>query len=77
MDLFRLSLGLQSAAVEGKSLNTANRRGLVTLVGRYMNLSSQLLGIPSLCRHVKQVPTSNQLTQPFLELAERHDILKI
>uniref|UniRef100_F1KW28 Protein EFR3 n=1 Tax=Ascaris suum TaxID=6253 RepID=F1KW28_ASCSU len=56
IELFRLSFALQSIAVDSSSGFKGSKRIAVhNMVARYLNLSSQLMAIPSLCQHVQQV----------------------
>ncbi|VDM42272.1 unnamed protein product [Toxocara canis] len=56
IELFRLSFALQAIAVESSSgFGGAKRIAIHNMVARYLNLSSQLMAIPSLCQHVQQV----------------------
>lgn len=56
IQLFRLSFALQSMALESSfRFNGAKRIAIHNLVAKYLNFSSQLMAIPSLCQHVQQV----------------------
>lgn len=56
IDSYRLSLALQSAALDDSaSLSVDSRIQVHNLVARYFSLSAQLLAIPTLCQHVSQV----------------------
>ncbi len=56
VELFRMALGLQSAALDPSTVMTLfDRKEIQNLVAKYLNLASQLMAIPALCQHVHQV----------------------
>uniref|UniRef100_A0A8R1XLQ4 Uncharacterized protein n=1 Tax=Onchocerca volvulus TaxID=6282 RepID=A0A8R1XLQ4_ONCVO len=70
IQLFRLSFALQSMALESSfHFNGAKRIAIHNLVAKYLNFSSQLMAIPSLCHHVQQVVKQRALRgHPSLNL---------
>ncbi|VDO33994.1 unnamed protein product [Onchocerca flexuosa] len=70
IQLFRLSFALQSMALESSfHFNGAKRIAIHNLVAKYLNFSSQLMAIPSLCQHVQQVVKQRALRgHPLLNL---------
>ncbi|KAH7727484.1 Protein C32D5.3 [Aphelenchoides avenae] len=55
-ELFRLAFGLQTLALDPDfSCGLRKRATIHNLVAKYLNLSSQLLAIPALCRHIEKV----------------------
>lgn len=56
IQLYRLSFALQSMALESSfGFSGSKRIAIHNLVAKYLNFSSQLMAIPSLCQHVQQV----------------------
>ncbi|VIO93760.1 Hypothetical 96.7 kDa protein C32D5.3 in chromosome II, putative [Brugia malayi] len=70
IQLFRLSFALQSMALESSfRFNGAKRIAIHNLVAKYLNFSSQLMAIPSLCQHVQQIVKQRALrAHPLLNL---------
>lgn len=70
IELFRLSFALQAIALESSSgFGGTKRVAIHNLVAKYLNLSSQLMAIPSLCQHVQQVVKQRaQRAHPSLNL---------
>ncbi|VDN04635.1 unnamed protein product [Thelazia callipaeda] len=70
IQLFRLAFALQSMALESSfGFNGAKRIAIHNLVAKYLNFSSQLLAIPSLCQHVQQIVKQRALRgHPSLNL---------
>ncbi|MFH4973809.1 hypothetical protein AB6A40_000518 [Gnathostoma spinigerum] len=63
MELFRLSFAIQTAALEPSTRFSGRKRvAMHNLVAKYLNLSSQLMAIPSLCQHVQQVVKQRSLS---------------
>ncbi|VDK42174.1 unnamed protein product [Anisakis simplex] len=66
VELFRLSFALQAIAVDSScGFAGAKRIAIHSLVARYLNLSSQLMAIPSLCQHVQQVVNERAIRGPI------------
>uniref|UniRef100_A0A1I7XQG4 Non-specific serine/threonine protein kinase n=1 Tax=Heterorhabditis bacteriophora TaxID=37862 RepID=A0A1I7XQG4_HETBA len=60
IELFRLSLALQSLAVDTtQSFSNEKQLAIHNLVAKYMNLAAQLMANPPLCQHVQQVTFHN------------------
>uniref|UniRef100_A0A915CN21 Uncharacterized protein n=1 Tax=Ditylenchus dipsaci TaxID=166011 RepID=A0A915CN21_9BILA len=56
IELFRLAFALQTLALEnGCDFGLRKAANVHNLVAKYLNLSSQLLAIPTLCMHIQQV----------------------
>ncbi|CAG9534710.1 unnamed protein product [Cercopithifilaria johnstoni] len=70
IQLFRLSFALQSMALESSfHFSGAKRIAIHNLVAKYLNFSSQLMAIPSLCQHVQQIVKQRALrAHPLLNL---------
>ncbi|VBB30779.1 unnamed protein product [Acanthocheilonema viteae] len=70
IQLFRLSFALQSMALESSfRFSGAKRIAIHNLVAKYLNFSSQLMAIPSLCQHVQQIVKQRALrAHPLLNL---------
>ncbi|KAK0416217.1 hypothetical protein QR680_012351 [Steinernema hermaphroditum] len=75
IELFRLVFGLQSMALdnsEGSRCGILKKAAIHNLVARYLNLSCQLLAIPSLCHHVQQVVSNRaQKAHPLVHFNEK------
>ncbi|TKR77001.1 hypothetical protein L596_018054 [Steinernema carpocapsae] len=75
IELFRLAFGLQSMALDNKEAfpcGLLKKAAIHNLVARYLNLSCQLLAIPSLCNHVQQVISNRtQKAHPLLHFNEK------
>ncbi|VDN25036.1 unnamed protein product [Gongylonema pulchrum] len=70
IQLFRLSFALQSLALESSfGFSGSKRIAVHNLVAKYLNFSSQLMAIPSLCQHVQQIVKQRALRgHPSLNL---------
>uniref|UniRef100_A0A915PVY7 SGTA homodimerisation domain-containing protein n=1 Tax=Setaria digitata TaxID=48799 RepID=A0A915PVY7_9BILA len=70
IQLFRLSFALQAMALESSfGFSGVKRIAIHNLVAKYLNFSSQLMAIPSLCQHVQQIVKQRSLrAHPSLNL---------
>ncbi|GMS84188.1 hypothetical protein PENTCL1PPCAC_6363, partial [Pristionchus entomophagus] len=82
LELYRLSLTLQDYALDSThKISDEKRMGVHNMVAKFLNLSSQLMALPSLCQHVQQVvakrasrgPPLMNLVQDVVETKEEEE----
>ncbi|CAM9564689.1 unnamed protein product [Lampetra fluviatilis] len=67
VDLVRLALAMQEAALQGEDgAPVATRCSVLALVVAYCSLLSQLTAVPAFCQHVTQVVDSRSKKAPYL-----------
>ncbi|GMR36410.1 hypothetical protein PMAYCL1PPCAC_06605, partial [Pristionchus mayeri] len=67
LELFRLSLTLQDYALDmTQKISDEKRMRVNNMVAKFLNLSSQLMALPSLCQHVQQVVAKRASRGPAL-----------
>ncbi|GMT14476.1 hypothetical protein PFISCL1PPCAC_5773 [Pristionchus fissidentatus] len=72
LELFRLSLSLQDYAADPtQKISDEKRMRVHNIVAKFLNVSSQLMALPSLCQHVQQI-VANRASHgpPLMNLVE-------